>query len=78
MVHTFDSRHSESMTETKLVDINCLYLASVIAEHHSARQLIRECSEISTLVCIYIYIYMYIYIYIYIYIYVVLSRLGMQ
>ena len=29
----------------------------IIAEHLSARQLIRECSEISTLVCIYIYIY---------------------
>ena len=36
----------------------------IIAEHLSARQLIRECSEISTLVCIYIY--------------VVLSCLGMQ
>ena len=29
----------------------------IIAEHLSARQLIQECSEISTLVCIYIYIY---------------------
>ena len=26
---------------------------AIIAEHLSARQLIRECSEISTLVCIY-------------------------
>ena len=47
------ARHTSSNCESVKV-VKFLYII-IIAEHLSARQLIRECSEISTLVCIYIY-----------------------